>query len=61
MEKQAIWKIPVIFELCPKTPVGATVESADIQPWVGPVPPGAGLLPPPAQPSLFADTKPTRL
>ena len=60
MEKQAIWKIPVIFELCPKTPMGATVGSADIQPWEGPVP-GAGPLPPLAQPNLFADAEPTRL
>lgn len=36
MEKQAIWKIPVIFELFPKTPTGATVRPAHVQPRAGP-------------------------
>lgn len=36
MEKQAIWKIPVIFELFPKTPTGATVRPTDVQPQAGP-------------------------
>lgn len=36
MEKQAIWKIPVIFEFFPKTPTGATVRPVDVQPQAGP-------------------------
>lgn len=47
MEKQAIWKIPVIFELFPKTLTGATVRPADIQPWVAPLPQSRSPVSPP--------------
>lgn len=60
MEKQAIWKILVIFEFFPKTPMGAAAGSATSSlgpaPWLR-----SGLLPPPVRPSLFADTKPPTL
>ena len=38
VEKQEIWKIPVIFELFPKTPTGATVRPAAVQLRLAPLP-----------------------
>lgn len=60
MEKQAIWKIPVIFELFPKTPTGATMRPVNVQPQAGPtaLEQASRLTPTPllAQPGLFTTT-----
>ena len=56
MEKQAIWRIPVIFEFFPKTPTRATAGSVTSSlGWSLCCRPG---LPPAlARPGLFADSK----